>query len=234
MTTIAPDVLTLTNTIASQTGENIDVVDAQLYAENNANIDGTNEWQNNNPFNIRPGNPYVDQLANGTNNGFLTFASPQAGAQAYATLISNDPNYSGVRAAIASHSPGAELAAIAASPYDTNHYTAHGVVGDSLYSAYNAVKGDATTNIPTATTSNTYTISNPGNSMNEGLNTFPDTQPTTVLGTVTGVNPVNQSGSSSSGFGLNLGLLGNIGINVIVVLVGIILAAVMLYKLITG
>ena len=55
--------------------------------------------------------------------GFLSFGSPQTGAFAYGWLLGNDPNYAGVRAAARTHSPQAELAALANSPYDAGGYS---------------------------------------------------------------------------------------------------------------
>lgn len=139
----------------NQTGLDPHVILAQMDAENNQNLLGTQYWVNNNPMNIRPGNPNVDAYASGRSpNGFDIFPNPAAGMDAYSVLMLDDPNYAGVRQAIQSGSPTKELQAIVSSPFDSTHYTANGVKGESLYDAYKAVTGK-TVAAPTATDNQT-------------------------------------------------------------------------------
>lgn len=149
MTTINAQVLQLAQQDAQATGLDEDVILAQWMAEEP--ITGkTVEWPGNNPAGISPGDSEVDALSNGkTSGGFLSFASPSIGAKAYADMINDDPNYSGIRAAIqkadtlsASQKAGGEAAelemqAIAASPWDNGHYTASGgAQGSKLFENY--------------------------------------------------------------------------------------------------
>lgn len=139
----------------NQTGLDPHVILAQMDAENNQNLLGTQYWVNNNPMNIRPGNPNVDAYASGRSpNGFDIFPNPAAGMDAYSVLMLDDPNYAGVRQAIQSGSPTKELQAIVSSPFDSTHYTANGVKGESLYDAYKAVTGK-TVAAPTVTDNQT-------------------------------------------------------------------------------
>lgn len=95
-------------------------------------------WPNNNPAGITPGNPQVDALSTGTNNGFDVFPTPAAGAQAYGILINTDSNYAGIRAVANTGSAYAQLNAIAQSPWDAGHYGGNGY---KLFASYTAVTG---------------------------------------------------------------------------------------------
>ena len=130
---------------ASQmTGLNMQVIEAQWFAENNQSILGTQYWTNDNPGNIKPGNPAVDAYASGKSaNGFDIFPNSISGVNAYAALINTDPNYAGIRAAAKTGSSKKELAAIAASPWDQTHYGN----GKSLTAAYNAITGAKISNV---------------------------------------------------------------------------------------
>jgi len=118
-------------------GLDVNVILAQWQCEEG--ISSAN-WPSNNPAGITPGNPNVDKLATGVNAaGFLIFPTPAAGAQAYALLIKTDPNYAGIRAAIQTGNPIAEIQAIVASPWDSGHYMESGY--NHLLTAYNEITG---------------------------------------------------------------------------------------------
>ena len=118
-------------------GLDVNVILAQWQCEEG--ISNAYSWPGYNPAGISPGNSAVDALSNGTTSGgFLSFSSPAIGARAYALLYSTDPNYSAVRAAIATGSVSAEMNAIIQSPWNTSsHYNN----GSSLYQAYNSIAG---------------------------------------------------------------------------------------------
>lgn len=135
---IDPYVQQLAQMVSNSTGLNVDVVLAQWQVEEG--IGNAYAWPGNNPAGISPGNSAVDALSNGlTSGGFLAFPTPAAGAQAYATLYNTDSNYAGVRTAIATGSPSAELNAIIQSPWDGGHYQD----GVTLYAAYSLVTGQS-------------------------------------------------------------------------------------------
>ncbi|MCL6442076.1 MAG: hypothetical protein K6T83_01195 [Alicyclobacillus sp.] len=134
--TIDPYVAQLAQMAASQTGLDVNVILAQWNAEEG--VSSTARWPGNNPAGLRPGDS-ADRYSNGVNAyGFLTFATPAAGAMAYAARINEDRNYAGVRAAIKTGSPLAELNAIIQSPWDAGHY---GGDGHLLYESYAAITG---------------------------------------------------------------------------------------------
>lgn len=149
--TISPYVAQLAQMAANLCGLDVHVILAQWQVEEG--ISSAN-WPGNNPAGITPGNPAVDRLSTGarTSGGFLVFPTPAAGAQAYATLYNTDPNYAGVRAAIKTGNPIAELNAIIQSPWDAGHYDN----GVSLYAAYNAIVGQNFT-VPSGLTFDTST-----------------------------------------------------------------------------
>lgn len=89
----------LASQVASSTGLQKDVILAHWMSEEP--INNINSWPSNNGAGIRPGNSQVDAIAAGVNNsGFDIFQTPQAFAQAYADLMNNDPNYAQVRQVI--------------------------------------------------------------------------------------------------------------------------------------
>lgn len=126
-----------------QTGLDPHVILAQMDAENNQNLLGTQYWVHNNPMNIRPGNAAADAYSSGRSpSGFDIFPNPAAGMDAYSELILTDPAYAGVRQAAATGNAQNELTAIVNSSYDgSGHYSAGGVKGASLYDAYQTVTG---------------------------------------------------------------------------------------------
>lgn len=133
---INPYVAQLAQQASNLCGLDINVILAQWQAEEGI---GSANWPSYNPAGIRPGNSAVDRLSTGVNAaGFDIFPNPAAGAQAYATLYTTDVNYAGVRAAIKTGSPLAELNAIIQSPWNAQHY---GGDGSTLYSAYSDITG---------------------------------------------------------------------------------------------
>jgi len=134
-------------------------------AQWNAEEGSSGNWPGHNPAGIRPGNTAVDALANGVNQaGFDTFTNDITGAQAYATLINTDKNYAGIRQSIKAGTPQAELAAIAASPWDTGHY---GGSGQNLFASYASVTGNKVTD-PLAPASTGAQTSSGGQSSSTG------------------------------------------------------------------
>lgn len=90
--------------LATRTGMPLSV--AQLWVQAEGGGAGANNW-----LNIMPGGQGI------------SYATPQAGADAAAQLISSSPAYSGIRGAISTGDPVNILRAIVASPWDgTNHY----------------------------------------------------------------------------------------------------------------
>lgn len=139
--TISPYVVQLAQIASDSTGLDLDVVLSHWNAEEGI---GSANWPSNNPAGIRPGNSAVDRLAVGVNGaGFDIFPTAAAGANGYATLINTDIDYPGIRAAIKTGSPTAELNAIIQSPWDAGHY---GGDGNKLYASYSTVTGS---NVPT-------------------------------------------------------------------------------------
>lgn len=134
-------------------GLDVNVILTQWQCEEG--IQSTSQWPANNPAGITSGNSAVDALSTGQTNsaGFLIFATPAAGAQGYATLYKTDPNYAGVRAAIATGNPLAQLQAIQQSPWDAGHYVEGGY--NHLTSVYNQLTGSNITITP-ETPSNSY------------------------------------------------------------------------------
>jgi len=63
---VNPRVAALAGAESTISGLSPRVIETQWQAENSQNLLGTRYWVNNNPGNIRPGNPYVDRLAIGT------------------------------------------------------------------------------------------------------------------------------------------------------------------------
>lgn len=156
--TIDPYVAQLAQGASSDTGLDINVVLTHWNAEEG--VASTSQWPDNNPAGLRPGDQ-ADQYSIGVNaNNFLMFATPAAGAKAYAVRINTDINYAGVRAAIKTGSPLAELNAIIQSPWDSGHY---GGDGHSLYESYSAITGTKYT-VPSGLTfdlSTSYAIGDP-------------------------------------------------------------------------
>ena len=147
---------------------------------------GPTFWPSNNPAGIRPGNPYVDKnFAIGTNaSGFDIFPDPLVGAEAYGYLYANDPNYTGVRAAIKTGDPQKELQAVANSPWGTNPKT--------LYAAYDEVTGAklnyTTSDVLSPGSAKTALTKSVGKKATSGLNTvFGNVNWTEVLIVVAGV-----------------------------------------------
>lgn len=146
---IGSNVKKLAQRDSKSTGLLPSVIEAQWQADEG--VASTSQWPGNNPAGIKPGNSTVDTMSIGTNpNGFLVFPNAQTGARAYAYLLNNDPNYAGLRKTITNlhhssahmqmvESARIELNAIAASPWDANHYTANGVKGKKLFGAYTAI-----------------------------------------------------------------------------------------------
>lgn len=156
---IDPYVAQLAQGASNLCGLDRNVILAQWDAEEGI---GSSNWPGNNPAGITPGNSAVDRLGNGglTSGGFVVFPTPAAGAEAYATLYNTDSNYAGVRAAIKTGSPLAELNAIIQSPWDSGHY---GGDGHKLYNAYSSVTGTKYT-VPSGLTfdiSTTYAVDEP-------------------------------------------------------------------------
>jgi len=156
--TIDPYVAQLAQGVTNAIGLDRNVVLAQWLAEE---FISSANWPGYNPAGITPGNSVVDRLGTGalTSGGFIIFPSPAAGAEGYATLYKTDPSYPGVRAAIQTGSPLAQLNAIIQSPWDTGHY---GGDGHRLYAAYTAVTGTKY-NVPSGLTfdlSTTYALDN--------------------------------------------------------------------------
>lgn len=126
---------TFTKAVADRTGLNRLVVLGWTYAENAGP---------NNPLGIMPDGKLKD------------FGSPAAAAAGTANLLLTSKNYAGIRAAARAGDAQAQIAAIAASPWDACHYRgtnpdgtcrAAGKPGDALRGAYqravNVVAGSA-------------------------------------------------------------------------------------------
>ena len=60
---VNPTVAALAGAESTISGLSPHVIETQWQAENSQNLLGTQYWSNNNPGNIRPGNPFVDTLA---------------------------------------------------------------------------------------------------------------------------------------------------------------------------
>lgn len=136
---IDPTIDSLAAGAARVTGLEKDTILAHWAAE--TSVDSFRNWLGNNPAGIRPGNPNVDKLALGTTAaGFNIFPSPVVGMQAYTVLLTKDPNYPNVRQAAKSSDPREELTAIVDSPWDAGHYTGS-KKGDKLFAAYESVTG---------------------------------------------------------------------------------------------
>jgi hypothetical protein len=95
---------TFATIVANGTGLSIHVVEAWVLAENSIHIRGSAPGHN--WLNIGPGH---------------TYPSVQSAAQATVQLIQSAPQYQGIRDSEGS-SDAAQLAEIAASPWDLNHY----------------------------------------------------------------------------------------------------------------
>lgn len=127
---------------------------AQWYTEEGTAALHTSTWSSfgNNPAGIRPGNAAADALSTGTSSGgFDIFPTPQAGAQAYADVLSQQ-NFATVRKAaqtgqftMGGHTytgDAAQMVALGASPWDAAHYTGNtGRVGGQLFGSYSAITG---------------------------------------------------------------------------------------------
>lgn len=138
----------------------------QWYAEEGAPALHQSQWGSfwNNPAGIKPGNPQADALSNGTTpKGFLSFATPQAGATAYADVMMQS-NMRGVRQAASSgqfkaggHTyvgDAAQLVALGESPWDGGHYVGNtGKVAGTLFSDYPLVSGVALQSTPPSSAS---------------------------------------------------------------------------------
>ncbi|MCF8567013.1 hypothetical protein LLE49_20030 [Alicyclobacillus tolerans] len=142
MTAINPRVYQLAQMVSQATGLHTQVVLAQWDAEQGGTGMLRGQWNNfyNNPAGMTYGVPQVDALSNGTQNGFLTFPSRQAGAQAYADFYLYAPSMANVRKAF-NGSAQSQLNAIAASPWAGSHYSANGVPGQALFNDYNSLTG---------------------------------------------------------------------------------------------
>ena len=158
---------------AKQTGLSPMVILAQWYAENGGRALHASLWNGdtapNNPGNV---SALVGSLANelslnpGQNTGFLSFATPQAGEQAYADTLTYPGAYPGILAT-AGKNPNIQMAAIAASNWDTTGSTAHytnpgGSIGSELTSAYSVVTGTYANSIAANAGINSQTLSKSG------------------------------------------------------------------------
>ena len=121
---------------ASQTGINPNVVLTQFVQENGYTPPSTNNFGNISYFG-GPGQKGYFTSSGGTK--IATYATPQAGLNAYDTLMNTQ--YAQVAKA---GSPAAELTALQNSPYDAAHYP-------SIFNTYKSVTGQ--TAKPTSSTS---------------------------------------------------------------------------------
>lgn len=153
MATVDPYVAQLAKMASGICGLDPNVILAQWQIEEGV---GSPNWPVNNPAGLRPvvymtltNGDAAEKFATGVNSSnFLVFPTPMAGAQAYAVRINTDSNYAGVRAAIKTGSPLAELSAIVQSPWDARHY---GGDGHTLFNSYAAITGAKVT-VPTGLT----------------------------------------------------------------------------------
>lgn len=118
--------------VAALTGLDPKVVESWVKAEGAYAPNGTggNNFLNIRESTSRSGVP----LAGTTSNGFAQFHSAADAATETAHWINTMPNYLGIRQA-AKLGPRSQLAAIAASPWDSGHYGG----GKNLYAAYDSV-----------------------------------------------------------------------------------------------
>ena len=132
---ISKSVLQLARQESTFTGLNTNAILAQWQAEN-PSIASLSTWNSfhNNVGNIKWGNPTVDNMSNGTYTNsagtFLSFPSPQVGAEAYGLVIDQYPS---ILASEAYGSTLAEIQAIGTSAYGTSAYT--------MMQVYNSLKG---------------------------------------------------------------------------------------------
>jgi hypothetical protein len=121
--------------LSRATGLKPDVVAAWVQAEGNGG--GTNNW-----LNVRPGVGKTKGLSGvpitTSSNGFANFSSVGAAVKETAYWINQTSNYSGIRAS-KKGSAGAQITAIASSPWDAGHYTVGGKKGQGLLNTYNSV-----------------------------------------------------------------------------------------------
>jgi len=80
---VNPTVAALAGAESTISGLSPRVIETQWQAENSQNLLGTQYWVNNNPGNIRPGNPYVDKLASGDVQSSYGSGSPLGPAAAH-------------------------------------------------------------------------------------------------------------------------------------------------------
>jgi hypothetical protein len=121
--------------VARATGLKPDVVAAWVQAEGNGG--GTNNW-----LNVRPGvgktKGFSGVPITASSSGFANFSSVDDAVKETAYWINLMGNYGGIKAARKS-SAGAQITAIASSPWDAGHYAAGGKRGQGLLNAYNSV-----------------------------------------------------------------------------------------------
>lgn len=126
--------------LAVRTGLNRDVVAAWVRAEGADAPNGTGGF---NYLNVRArgqtGYSGV-RLAGISSGGFAQFASVDDAVREASYWILKMGNYAGIRASVGKGSQ-AQLAAIAASPWDANHYSGGGAVGSVLSGAWKIVTG---------------------------------------------------------------------------------------------
>lgn len=123
--------------LAQQTGLNANVIKAWAEVENSYAPNGTGHY---NFLNVRPsgtGGSYSGVPLAGVSSGnFQEFGSLADAVTETAHWINKFGNYSGIRAS-ASQSPASQIAAIAASPWDSGKYAG----GGSIVSRYNSLTG---------------------------------------------------------------------------------------------
>ena len=237
---IDPKVAQLASMDAKSTHLQTSVIEAQWQAEQGSQgvLTNINDWQNfyNNPAGMKYGvGAPSDQYAIGeTKRGFLVFPTPQAGAKAYAAEINNDVNYAGVRKSTTVHSvnPQAiavnELAAIASSPWDAQHYAGDGgIQGYELASTYSQVTGRPFGPIEASVATD----------MHPGANTVGITVGHTISGLAPNGSNAQKVGNALTNAGNSNSLssfsLKNFSMNTLIVIVGIVFIAFLLYRTVT-
>ena len=226
---VNPQVATWAQDVALVTGLNVATVESHWYGEEWPQVLESSNWSNfyNNPAGITHGTPSVDKLAVGTvQNGPVmldVFPNAKTGAEAYAVDINNDANFQGIKNSTVTGNPGVQLAAIANSPWGTKT--------SDLIGGYNAVTGKNYKSLTQISKANGSTVAGPAGSValasTNGVGQALGADLGNVFGNATGTI------SKPSAIPSLTTALGSSWLNVVVVIVGIIMVAFLLYKVVS-